>query len=415
MKTNPYIIGVDVASQKADIDIHDADDNELGQFVMKTNNYNINNTLSKISTLVDKKNTIVIVEATGPYHRIFYYAFLNSGFQVTLITPYQSNAFQKASSLRKTTTDKISAHALANIYRLHQFSPKSNFEAHIELKKLARAYYTLIDDQSNFKKRIKSILSEIFPLFTSVFKNPFLKTPITLLNSYPTPTELLKENPKILFELMKNTARKNAHWTIHKLDSITSAAILSPSVEKGKNANILALKIFITTIQNLEAQIQNLKQQIKKLSKDYPQIKLLMSIPGIGPILAATILGEIGDFSAFNKPAQLTAFAGIDPSVKQSGKFKGSKNRMSKRGSKLLRRALYLAACASIRKNRTGNLNNPYLREYYDKKVSQGKPKKVALGACMNKIAGYIFATLRDNKRFILVDPKNHRLYKKAA
>ena len=213
----------------------------------------------------------------------------------------------------------------------------------------------------------------------------------------------------------KKTSRKSNYWAIHKLDSIISTAKLSPYVEKGKNANIFTLKNFLTTIQNLETQIQKIKLEIKNTAEKYPQVKLLRSIPGIGPILAATILGEIGDFSAFKKPAQLTAFAGIDPSVKQSGNFKGSKNRMSKRGSKLLRRALYLAACASIRKNRTGNLNNPYLREYYDKKLSQGKPKKVVLGACMNKIIGYIFATLRDNKRFILVNPKNHQLYKKAA
>lgn len=99
MKSTPYLIGVDVASQKADMAIHDPDDNELGKFQLQVTNKQINNTMEKITALVDINNTIVVMEATGTYHRIFLYSLLNRAFKVVIVNPYQANSFQRASSL----------------------------------------------------------------------------------------------------------------------------------------------------------------------------------------------------------------------------------------------------------------------------------------------------------------------------
>lgn len=115
----------------------------------------------------------------------------------------------------------------------------------------------------------------------------------------------------------------------------------------------------------------------------------------------------MGNFSAFQKPNELVAYFGIDPSVKQSGKFEGTQNKMSKRGSRFLKRVLYTSALANIRKNRSGELNNPVLYEYYQKK-QVSKPKKVALGAVMHKLVSIIFAVLRDKKPFELRTPEEH-------
>ena len=143
MKSNPYLIGVDVASQKADVDIHDPDDNERGKFQLQVANKQLNHTMEKITDLVDKNNTIVVMEATGTYHRIFLYCFLNRGFKVVIVNPYQANSFQRAASLRKTVTDKISAHTLISLYRLHQYHVTDDPEANMELKKLVRAILCL--------------------------------------------------------------------------------------------------------------------------------------------------------------------------------------------------------------------------------------------------------------------------------
>lgn len=118
-----------------------------------------------------------------------------------------------------------------------------------------------------------------------------------------------------------------------------------------------------------------------------------------GVLTASTILAEVGDFSAFSSPNKLVAFFGIDPSVNQSGEFIGNRNKMSKRGSRLLRRVIFTTALANIRIKRSGNKTNPVLYEFYQKKCTN-KPKKVALGAIMRKLVNIIFAVMRDKKPF---------------
>jgi transposase len=116
---------------------------------------------------------------------------------------------------------------------------------------------------------------------------------------------------------------------------------------------------------------------------------------------------EIGDFDSFKNPKQLLAYFGIDPSVKQSGKFVGTETHMSKRGSRFARRALFAAALASVRRNRNGVPLNHVLREYYENKC-KSKAKKVALGAVMHKLTNIVFAVLRDEKNFELRTPEQH-------
>nr|WP_257875820.1 transposase [Thermoanaerobacterium thermosaccharolyticum] len=146
-----------------------------------------------------------------------------------------------------------------------------------------------------------------------------------------------------------------------------------------------------------------------KSKKFVQQIYYLDSIPGVGFLSAVTFMCEIGDFSAFSKPKQLFAYFGVDPSVNESGNFKGTDNKMSKRGSKIARRVLYAIALASVRVKRNGIAINPVLYDYYQKK-KESKPKKVALGAIMHKISDIVFAVLRDNKPFVLKTPDEHKL-----
>jgi len=108
------------------------------------------------------------------------------------------------------------------------------------------------------------------------------------------------------------------------------------------------------------------------------QIHLIESCKGAGFLSAVSLMGEIGDFKAFQSPKQLFAYFGLDPAVKDSGKFKGTKVSMSKRGSPIARRVLHTMALISISQHRDGSAKNPVLRDYYLKKCAS-KPKMVAL------------------------------------
>ena len=114
------------------------------------------------------------------------------------------------------------------------------------------------------------------------------------------------------------------------------------------------IKFHIDGIEHMQASLNGIEAQVKTMikSKEFPpkakrNIELLDEIPGIGFFTAATLIAEIGDFSLFNSPKALTAFFGLDPSVNQSGKFNGDRNKISKRGTRIGRRILFTVAMAS--------------------------------------------------------------------
>jgi hypothetical protein len=163
------------------------------------------------------------------------------------------------------------------------------------------------------------------------------------------------------------------------------------------SANFSVIQIYASNIQFMDTKIKAINGEINKWAEQLPEIALLKSIPGIGETLAPLIVGEIGDIMRFTNVKQLVAYCGIDPSVRQSGNFVGTRNKVTKRGSPFLRRALYVAATTAIRKNPNGWLVNPVIYEYYKKKI-ESKPKKQALGAVMNKLLRIIFSVLKNKQ-----------------
>lgn len=165
-------------------------------------------------------------------------------------------------------------------------------------------------------------------------------------------------------------------------------------------------------IKTFELQINNLLNEINILIESSESIKknieLIDSIPGIGHLTAITLIAEISDIDGFIKPKHLIAFFGIDSCVNQSGKFQGNHCKISKRGTRIGRRALYSAALASIRCTRYGAPINSVLLEYYKVNL-KGKKAKVALVAIMHKLINYIFAVLRNQTPFELRHPKIHK------
>ena len=157
------------------------------------------------------------------------------------------------------------------------------------------------------------------------------------------------------------------------------------------------IKQIISQINFLEKLIKESEERISKLLHEFNST--ITSITGIGEILGAVILSEIGDINRFSEPSKLVAFAGLDASVKQSGEFLGSRNRISKRGSPYLRRALWLSATVAA-------FSDPALSIFYQKLISRGKHHSVAIGAIARKLCNIIFVILRDNIVYVPNIPK---------
>lgn len=178
---------------------------------------------------------------------------------------------------------------------------------------------------------------------------------------------------------------------MEKAISIKEAATNTFGIKIAQDAFSFQLKQLFDRLNLLDKQINQLETEILKYYETFNCY--LHTIPNVSPIIAASILSEIGDIKRFRNASALVAYAGIDPTVKQSGEFCSTRNHMSKRGSPYLRHAIFLAAsCCSFHDN--------HLNDYYKKKRSQGKHHLCAVGAVSHKLTTVIYAVLRDGKPY---------------
>jgi transposase len=210
-------------------------------------------------------------------------------------------------------------------------------------------------------------------------------------------------------------SKKGLTWAGKKYSSLIEAAKNAQFVSLPSPRLAISVTTSISIYEAIDAEGAKLLKEIRSFinsdemtSALCKNISLLMSIPGIGYITAITILAEIGDIDRFLAPKQLVAFFGVDPAVNESGKFKGDRVKMSKRGTSIGRRALYAAALASIRTKCNGEVINQVLLKYYKENL-KGKKAKVALVAVMHKLIKYLFAVLRNQQEYQIRDPKLHQ------
>lgn len=368
---------------------------------------------------------VVVMESTGHYHKILFHSLCKAGYDVCVINPLQTDSIKNL-GIRKVKNDKVDARKVALLYRFQELRITNVPEEDLEcLRSLCRQYFNLSDELTAYQNRLIGVVDQLMLSFTEVFKDVCSQTALSILEKYPTPTHILKADRTELIELIRKTSRKNVKWAAKKYNLLISKAKDFEALSLSSPANLAMLDVNISMVKSISKSLEKVLAAILELlaadaEKDLPvlsmTIALLCSIPGIGLITAATVLAEIGDFSVFPNPDKLVAFFGIDPSVKQSGQFEGTRNKMSKRGSRLLRRVLFTTALANVRKKRNGKEANPVLYDFYRKKCVN-KAKKVALGAVMHKLVFVIFAVLRDKKPFELRKPEDHAktLNKKAS
>jgi transposase len=359
---------------------------------------------------------VVVMESTAHYHKILFTFLSKAGFAVSIINPLQTDSIKNL-TIRKVKNDKLDALKIALLYRFQELRTTNIPEENLDcLRSLCRQYFKMVDEITTYKNRLVCVLDQIMLNFTDVFDDVCSSTAFAILEKYPTPSAILKAGRSTMIETISKAARRNIKWATSKYELLISKAKDFEPLSLSTPANLAMLEVNISMVKSLGNALKKIIVAIQELleadaSKDLPvlslTVELLCSIPGIGFISAATILAEIGNFSSFSKPKKLVAYFGMDPSVKQSGQFEGTQNRISKRGSRLLRRVLFITALANIRKKRGGSEYNPVLYDFYRKKCSN-KPKMVALGAVMHKIIYIIFAVLRDKKPFELRRPEEH-------
>jgi transposase len=247
-----------------------------------------------------------------------------------------------------------------------------------------------VDSVSDIKRKVIALLDQVFPEYESLFSNTFGKASLELLSEYTTPEEILNVDTDKIVETINIASR--GRFGFDKAAEIQNAARNSFGILLAADTIALLIRQYVEQIRFVEKQIDALDEEIARLLSAFET--QLTSITGVGATLAAVILSEIGDVKRFDSPSKLAAFAGVDPTMKQSGDFTGSRNRMSKRGSPYLRRALWLAATVA-------SFKDPAISVFYKRKRSEGKSHMTALGHVVRKMVNIIFAVLRDNSPYL--------------
>jgi transposase len=398
MMNNKLIVGIDIGKRIHVATIIDGAATVIGKPISFANTTAGGELLlAKISSVnTDKLPVVFGLEATGHYWLALYSFLTKLGFPVSVINPYQSDAWRKV-YLSSVKTDKEDSFLIADILRFGN-TPETKLadETMISLRNLSRFRVTLSQQITDTKRRIVTILDQIFPEFETLFSDMFGKTAKVLLEDCPTPESIEQISLRKLTNLVRKLSK--GHFKQTKAVEIKQKAQSSFGINFALDSFQLELQLLLQQLTFLEKQITVVEKEIAQTMENVPTT--LTSLPGIGTILAAAIISEIGDIKRFHTSSQLVSFAGINPTVKQSGQFTGTRNRMSKKGSPYLRLALWQAAITSVR-------FNPVLKVYYQQKVKEGKTHMTVIGAVSRKLTGIVFALMRDNKPFAQKEQTN--------
>ena len=357
--------------------------------------FSFSNSIDGAESLILKleafKNELEVgMEATGHYWLSLYSYLAQKNFTVRVINPIQTDGWRQGIEIRKRKTDIIDSLLIADLLRYGDFVETSlSNEDYLSLRNLSRFRSYLISSIGDLKRKTIALLDQVFPEYASSFSNVFGKTSKEILSNFSTPSDFEDINSDDLSTFLESVSRKN--YASKKIDELSKKASSSFGINFCLDSFSLQIKMLIEQISFIQNQVSDVENEIEVLLEKLNSP--ITTIPGIGSVNAATILGEIGDIKRFSNPSKLVAYAGLDASVSQSGEYESTYNHMSKRGSPYLRRALFQSALRA-------EFCDPVFSSYYQKKITEGKHHLVATNAVARKLCHTIFAVLTKNEPY---------------
>lgn len=386
-------VGIDVAKNKHDCCIIDSDG------VVHNDSLRIENSKLGFDSLVesiylaldsqDISNVKIGLESTGHYSTNITNFLLAKGFQVITLNPLSTNLFRKAHTLRKTKTDKTDARVIATMLFTDDSKSYSPVSYQIsELKSLTRHRYRMVGYRSRLKISITRLIDIVFPELPTLVWSIHQASSYAVLSELPSPVDISNCH----LTKLTNLLAKASKGKYGKEKAVAFKIVASNSIGSSSRSICFELQQTIRLVQSVQSEIDALDAQIKLVMQEIDSP--IMSIPGISFTLGAIILAEIGDVHRFSNPAKLLAFAGMEPSTYQSGKFNASNTPMVKRGSTYLRWAILQAV-------RLVAMRDDTFKNYLSHKQSQGKHYYIAISHAGKKLVRLIHSLLRNNCQYI--------------
>ena len=376
-------VGIDVAKDKHDCFITNSDGEILFQvFTIQNNRDGFDHLFSKLqSTASDLDNIKVGLEATGHYSYNLLGYLLDKGLHTFVINPLHTNLYRKSLSLRKTKTDKVDARTIAMMLMsdVNLKSYSDTFYRNETLKSLTRYRFNKVQERAQLKQSVSRLVTILFPEFEKLVPTLHIASVYALLSQLPSAKKIASCHLTHLTKLLENASK--GRYNRAKAIEIRNAA--RGSIGSDMPAKSLELKHTLKLIGELNSEISEIETEIKRIMDQIASP--ILTIPGISYRMGAMILAEIGDFSRFDSPDKLLAYAGASPSTYQSGHLESSYSHMEKRGSRYLRFALINAAKYVCHWDET-------FGKYLQKKISEGKHYNVAITHATKKLVRLIYA-----------------------
>ena len=379
-----YYVGIDISKYKHDFCII----SNAGELIVE--NFSFQNNKIGFQTFLDqlkpynKSDIRIAFEATGHYSLNLELFLVNNGFSFMKVNPLIIHQFLKTRSLRRTKTDKADSITIAKYLMSVPYKPNSDLLYTIfTLKSLCRARENLIKERSKFAVLLTNELDKSFPEIKPFFNNMISTTLLYILEKYTNTKHIAA---------MKDyeSLRKLSHgkFTYARFAQLKELAKNSVGLHN-ENTDLL-ISTYVSIYNDFNNKIDPIEKQISTIINVLnPR---MLTIPGIGEISAATILSEYGDITNFSNPNKMLAFAGLDPSINQSGTLE-SNGKMVKHGSGHLRYAVMNSALSILR-------FSPEFYDYYLKKRSEGKCHRVALSHVCKKLIRVIYSLEKNNIDF---------------
>lgn len=351
---------------------------------------------SYVNSIIDHMeypSVIAGFEATGHYWTTLYLKLKNLGMKVSVLNPLEVKAFRNE-GIRGNKTDSVDAVKIAKLLRFGDFR-----EAHVPdeqisaLRQITRLKIDLTVMQSQLKQKCLAIMDQVFPEYEELFSDVFGTTSRALLSEASTPEAIAALPTKKLTGILRKASR--GRFNEDKARQVKHQADSSVGIRFSLDAFKLSLDVLLSQIDVLEERIAQLGNEISRRVKAMDST--LESIPGIGPGTTGVILSEVGDFNRLiskDGAEKLVALAGLDPKIKESGKYKG-KTKMSKRGSAYLRHAVRNAAFIAVTVSK-----DPMFTRIYQKQRDKGKHMEVALSHVARKMLHVIYSLLKNKTKY---------------
>lgn len=334
-------VGIDVAKDKHDCFILNSEGVVLADvFTIPNNMDGFTCLLQRIRDCTTPQDKIKVgLEATGHYSYNILGFLLDNGLATYVLNPLRTNLYRKSLSLRKTKTDRVDARTIAAMLLSDVgLKPYTDTAYHNEeLKSLTRYRFDKVKERAELKSSVSRLVCILFPELEKLVPTLHLTSVYALLEEYPGAKQIAGAHLTRLKALLSSASR--GHYGRDMAVEIRNAA--RNSIGSRMPAKSLELQHTIRLIRELDAEIEEIEAEIQAIMNELHSP--ITTIPGIGYRMGAMILAEVGDFSRFESPDKLLAYAGLSPSTYQSGQLKNCYPHMEKRGSRYLRYAIYNA------------------------------------------------------------------------